>query len=75
MKKLKKKRKKKKGKRCNFCDNNSSCKVKLKLTDYPCRCGLFFCGKHKHNHNCTFDYRGDYKDKLLGSNPDANFKK
>ena len=59
--KKEKKKKKKRIKRCNFCDKDSSCRVKLKLTDYPCRCGLIFCSKHRHKHNCSFDYKGDYE--------------
>ena len=49
-------------KRCNHID----CKVKLALTDYDCKCGKRFCGKHRHfeTHSCTFDYRKAAETKL-----------
>ena len=52
--KKKKAKKKKKQKRCGHVD----CRKKLKLTDFECRCGLRFCGLHRHAeaHNCGFDY-------------------
>ena len=52
--KKKKAKKKKKQKRCGHVD----CRKKLKLTDFDCRCGLRFCGLHRHAeaHNCGFDY-------------------
>jgi hypothetical protein len=43
------------------------CKCKLKLTDYPCRCGKTFCGNHRLSeyHGCTFDYKALNKEILL----------
>ena len=48
------KSKKKKG-RCEA----EGCRVKLKLTDFPCRCGLRCCSKHRYaeKHSCSFAYR------------------
>ncbi|KAF2073785.1 hypothetical protein CYY_004919 [Polysphondylium violaceum] len=34
-----------------------------------CRCGEFFCGKHIHNHNCTFDYKSLAKSNIAKANP------
>jgi predicted nucleic acid binding AN1-type Zn finger protein len=44
-----------------------NCKCKLKLTDYPCRCGKYFCGEHRLSeyHKCTFDYKALNKEFLL----------
>ncbi len=43
------------------------CKCKLKLTDYACRCGKYFCGEHRLSeyHGCTFDYKAFNKEYLL----------
>lgn len=39
--------------------NNKCIKCNIKIT-FPieCRCGGFYCGKHRypHKHNCNFDY-------------------
>ncbi|KAK5576596.1 hypothetical protein RB653_007740 [Dictyostelium firmibasis] len=34
-----------------------------------CRCGEHYCGKHIHNHNCTFDYKGLAKTTIAKANP------
>ena len=43
------------------------CKCKLKLTDYACRCGKYYCADHRlgETHSCTFDYRAFSKEILL----------
>ena len=43
------------------------CKCKLKLTDYPCKCGKYFCQSHRlaETHTCSFDYKAYSKDILL----------
>lgn len=50
--------------RCSF----ENCKRKLTLVeqDIKCKCGNVFCAKHRYtnDHNCTFDYKKDYKGKL-----------
>ncbi|VBB18407.1 hypothetical protein YASMINEVIRUS_870 [Yasminevirus sp. GU-2018] len=45
-------------KRCEFPD----CKMKLNILSIECRCGLFFCNKHKFftDHTCSYDYKGEY---------------
>ena len=50
-------------KRCEKED----CKCKLKLTDYACRCGNYYCSQHRlgEYHSCSFDYRQHHKDLLL----------
>ncbi len=49
--------------KCSF----NSCKNKLFLTDYPCKCGVTYCSSHRHAevHNCTFNYKENAKNKLL----------
>lgn len=44
-----------KSKRCN----HNSCKKKLKLTDYACRCRKRFCQRHRlpEMHTCKVDYK------------------
>ena len=46
--------KKKKKKRCS----HSSCRKKLGIVDWACKCKLKFCSKHRFptEHNCTFDW-------------------
>lgn len=41
--------------------NHESCNVRFGLLPFECRCGLKFCGKHRHSyeHNCTYDYKKD----------------
>jgi hypothetical protein len=45
-------------KRCSA----GSCKKKLSLTDFPCKCGKICCSLHRaaEEHACTYNYRGDY---------------
>ena len=42
-------------KRCQFRD----CRKKLPLARFPCKCGEYFCEKHRYSseHNCSFDYK------------------
>lgn len=39
------------------------CNKKLKLTDFPCRCGITCCMTHRSSelHACTYDYKKEYK--------------
>ena len=53
-----------------------SCKNKLLLTDYPCKCGVAYCSKHRHaeEHSCTYDYKSAAKTNLLVTMSDAIVK-
>mmetsp|Transcript_4168 Transcript_4168/g.9092 ORF Transcript_4168/g.9092 Transcript_4168/m.9092 type:complete len:175 (-) Transcript_4168:1125-1649(-) len=53
--------------RCNV----SSCKKKLGLTGFKCKCGHVFCGQHRYaeSHSCTFDYKTAERAKLAENNP------
>jgi hypothetical protein len=44
------------------------CKKRIKITDYPCKCGNIYCNIHKppENHDCQYDYREiELKDKKI----------
>lgn len=53
--------------RCNV----ECCRKKLGLTGFKCRCGLTFCGQHRHaeGHNCTFDWKAMGRLKIADNNP------
>ena len=71
-KKVKKKKNKTKKKvpRCSHPD----CKIKLKLTDMPCKCNLIFCSLHKpfYKHNCNYKIQPITKINGIGG---GNFQK
>jgi len=48
-----------------------SCKKKVGLTGFECRCGGLYCGLHRYSdkHNCTFDYKTDGREQLAKANP------
>lgn len=45
--------------------HHSACQKKLSLTDYPCKCGIIFCPKHRYaeEHDCTHDYKAEFQEK------------
>ncbi|KAF3787250.1 Zinc finger A20 and AN1 domain-containing stress-associated protein 8 [Nymphaea thermarum] len=51
--------------RCN------SCKKRVGLTGFRCKCGELFCAVHRHfeKHNCKFDYKAHARDALAKANP------
>lgn len=58
---------KKKRNRCTF----DSCKRKIGLTGFECRCGGMFCWEHRYTdkHNCSFDYKELGQDQIRKNNP------
>ena len=52
-------------KRCEFRD----CRKKLPLTKFACKCGLYFCDKHRYpnEHNCNFNYKFSNNNTLIDS--------
>ncbi|OXA53300.1 zinc finger A20 and AN1 domain-containing stress-associated protein 9 [Folsomia candida] len=56
---------KKKSNRC------MSCRKKVGLTGFECRCGGLFCSTHRYSdkHNCSFDYRQLGADEIRKNNP------
>lgn len=51
--------------RCN------SCRKRVGLTGFSCRCGNLYCADHRYSdkHECSFDYRTAAKDALTKANP------
>jgi len=49
------------------------CSKKIGLTGFECRCGYFFCSKHRHaeDHNCDFDHKGKGREILAKNNPNV----
>lgn len=47
-----------------------SCKRKVGLLGFRCRCEFVFCSKHRHaeEHTCSFNYKDLQKDKLSAEN-------
>ncbi|CAN6238300.1 unnamed protein product [Urochloa humidicola] len=49
----------------------ASCRKRVGLTGFPCRCGATFCGAHRHpeRHACAFDFRAAGRDAIARANP------
>lgn len=48
-----------------------TCKKKVGLTGFDCRCGGVYCGLHRYSneHDCTFNYKADGQAQLASANP------
>lgn len=48
-----------------------SCKKRVGLTGFKCRCGNTFCSLHRYSdkHSCTFDYKTAGRDAIAKANP------
>jgi len=54
------------------------CRKKLNLSQQvQCRCALFFCLRHRYpeSHNCTYNRRKDWDEKLNKENPKIEAEK
>ncbi|KAK6775323.1 hypothetical protein RDI58_026324 [Solanum bulbocastanum] len=49
----------------------ATCRKRVGLTGFKCRCGVTFCGSHRYpeHHDCTFDYKSMGKVKIAMANP------
>ncbi|KAF8686667.1 hypothetical protein HU200_043498 [Digitaria exilis] len=49
----------------------ASCRKRVSLTGFPCRCGATFCGVHRYpeRHACAFDFRAAGRDAIARANP------
>ncbi|GMH12958.1 hypothetical protein Nepgr_014799 [Nepenthes gracilis] len=49
----------------------STCKKRVGLTGFYCRCGELFCAVHRYSdkHNCPFDYQTAARDAIAKANP------
>eukprot|EP00262_Sarcandra_glabra_P017675 TRINITY_DN613_c0_g1_i1.p1 TRINITY_DN613_c0_g1~~TRINITY_DN613_c0_g1_i1.p1 ORF type:complete len:169 (-),score=29.28 TRINITY_DN613_c0_g1_i1:320-826(-) len=48
-----------------------TCRKRVGLTGFNCRCGGTFCGVHRYSekHECSFDYRSAGRDAITRENP------
>ncbi|GLT82206.1 hypothetical protein SLE2022_006110 [Rubroshorea leprosula] len=49
----------------------TTCKKRVGLTGFKCRCGELFCASHRYSdkHDCPFDYRTAARDAIAKANP------
>ena len=49
----------------------SSCRKRVGLTGFNCRCGSLFCAVHRYSdkHNCSFDYQAVGREAIAKANP------
>ncbi|KAH6830523.1 A20/AN1-like zinc finger family protein [Perilla frutescens var. hirtella] len=49
----------------------STCRKKVGLTGFRCRCGITFCGTHRYpeKHGCTFDFKSMGREAIAKANP------
>lgn len=49
----------------------TTCKKRVGLTGFNCRCGNLFCAMHRYSdkHECPFDYRTAARDAIAKANP------
>lgn len=49
----------------------ATCRKKLGLTGFYCRCGNYYCSLHRYSdqHSCEFDYKADAQAKIRKENP------
>ncbi|XP_068642423.1 zinc finger A20 and AN1 domain-containing stress-associated protein 11 [Aristolochia californica] len=49
----------------------TSCRKKVGVTGFRCRCGDLFCGVHRYSdrHVCSFDYKAAARDAIARENP------
>lgn len=49
----------------------STCRKRIGLTGFNCRCGNFFCAVHRYSdkHGCPYDYQNSARDAISKANP------
>ncbi|KAL8526326.1 hypothetical protein ACS0TY_015515 [Phlomoides rotata] len=49
----------------------STCRKKVGLTGFRCRCGVTFCGTHRYpeKHGCPFDFKAMGREAIAKANP------
>lgn len=49
----------------------STCRKRVGLTGFNCRCGNLYCALHRYSdkHDCKFDYRTAARDAIAKANP------
>jgi len=48
-----------------------SCRKRVGLTGFRCRCGEMYCGSHRYSdrHECSYDYKSAARDAIAKENP------
>jgi hypothetical protein len=48
-----------------------TCRRRVGLTGFKCRCGMVFCGTHRYpeQHDCEFDFKSLGKQQIAKANP------
>ncbi|CAA7019040.1 unnamed protein product [Microthlaspi erraticum] len=48
-----------------------TCRRRVGITGFRCRCGFVFCGSHRYaeQHECSFDFKRIGKEKIAKANP------
>lgn len=48
-----------------------SCRKRVGLTGFKCKCGITFCGTHRYpeNHGCGFDFKAVGREEIARANP------
>eukprot|EP00252_Welwitschia_mirabilis_P013454 TRINITY_DN2959_c0_g2_i1.p1 TRINITY_DN2959_c0_g2~~TRINITY_DN2959_c0_g2_i1.p1 ORF type:complete len:167 (-),score=15.14 TRINITY_DN2959_c0_g2_i1:365-865(-) len=48
-----------------------SCRKRVGLTGFKCRCGYTFCGLHRYaeKHSCSFDFKASGREAIAKANP------
>ncbi|KAL1201283.1 Zinc finger A20 and AN1 domain-containing stress-associated protein 4 [Cardamine amara subsp. amara] len=49
----------------------TTCRKRVGLTGFKCRCGTIFCGVHRYPeiHGCTFDFKSAGREEIAKANP------
>ncbi|PKA56282.1 Zinc finger AN1 domain-containing stress-associated protein 15 [Apostasia shenzhenica] len=49
----------------------STCRKRVGLTGFRCRCGDLFCARHRYSdaHHCSFDYKAAGREEISKANP------
>ncbi|KAG0483087.1 hypothetical protein HPP92_011171 [Vanilla planifolia] len=54
-----------------FGNRCSTCRKRVGLTGFRCRCGDLFCARHRYSdtHDCSFDYKAAGREEISKANP------
>ncbi|XP_019442983.1 PREDICTED: zinc finger A20 and AN1 domain-containing stress-associated protein 6 isoform X3 [Lupinus angustifolius] len=52
-------------------NRSGSCRKRVGLTGFKCRCGVTFCGTHRYpeKHECSFDFKTVGREEIARANP------
>ncbi|KAL0913525.1 hypothetical protein M5K25_016990 [Dendrobium thyrsiflorum] len=54
-----------------FGNRCSTCRKRIALSGFRCRCGDLFCSRHRYSdtHDCSFDYKAAGREEISKANP------